>query len=142
MPAKEYAVRRYGSNTSGVSMTPDEIFDIISASDKKEFLMSASCDISWNNMVRGHAFTILGAHTLMKDGAVYKKLIKIRNPWSSEMYTGPWSDSDTRWTADFKSQVGLVEKNDGVFFIDSADFYKAYYKFAVVHYTDWKTTNK
>jgi hypothetical protein len=142
MPGKAHTVRSYGSNTSGIKMTPDQIFDIIDASDKNGFLMTASCDISWNNMVSGHAFTILSAHTLMKDGAVYKKLIKIRNPWSSERYTGPWSDSDTRWTADFKSQVGLVVANDGTFFIDSADFHKAYYTFAVVHYKDWKTTSK
>ena len=123
-------------------MTSDQIFDIIEASDKDDFMMAASCDIIWKGLNDGHADTILGAHTLMKDGAVYKKLIKIRNPWSSEKYTGPWSDSDSRWTDDFKSQVDHVDANDGIFFMDSEDFHMAYYKFAVVHYKDWKTTSK
>jgi len=44
-----------------------------------------------------HAFTINGTKQL-SDGT---KLIRIRNPWGSETYKGPFSDKgedDERWT--------------------------------------------
>jgi len=53
--------------------------------------MTASCYVSWNNVVPGHAFTLLGAVEETFDG-VPVKLIKVRNPWGSEKYTGPYSD--------------------------------------------------
>lgn len=60
-----------------------------------------------------HAYSIL-------DTKVYKgeKLIKLRNPWSKEKYTGPWSDSDTkRWTAEAKKAFGHTSNDDGVFWM-------------------------
>lgn len=48
------------------------------------------------------------------------KLIKLRNPWGSEDYFGPWSDKSTLWTDDLKRQVGGVKVNDkdGIFFLE------------------------
>lgn len=51
----------------------------------------------------------------------------MRNPWGADYYTGPWSDTDSRWTTAYKAQVPYANKNEGTFFIDSATFLQAYY---------------
>lgn len=55
-------------------------------------------------LASGHAHTIVGTYTL-KDptGAVAYRLYRIRNPWGTDSYTGPWCDSDSRWTAAYKA---------------------------------------
>jgi len=53
-------------------------------------------------LIAGHAYTLI-------DTAVYngENLVKVRNPWGSEHFNGPWSDKDTtRWTAAAKSALG------------------------------------
>ena len=66
-----------------------------------------------------HAFTVNDTKEL-SDGT---KLIQIRNPWGKEKYWGPWSDSDYRWTEDFKKEAGLVEEDDGLWWIDSDNYH-------------------
>jgi hypothetical protein len=42
-------------------------------------------------LITGHAYSIIGVATY--NGT---NLVKIRNPWGSEGWAGPWSDSDTK----------------------------------------------
>lgn len=62
----------------------------------------------------------------------------MRNPWGSEKYEGPWSDNDSKWTADYKSQAGLVAADDGKFFMALKDFKYAFTSFHILMYQDWK----
>ena len=50
-------------------------------------------------------------------------MVKIRNPWGEEKYHGPWSDKDSRWTDENRTEVDLVEKNDGLWWIDAANYH-------------------
>lgn len=69
-------------------------------------------------LVPGHAHTIVSTHFLRDSfGNIKHRLYRIRNPWGSDSYTGPWSDADTRWTAAYKAQVPFINSNDGYFFI-------------------------
>ena len=45
-------------------------------------------------LVKGHAYTVLGVHKLSRDGT---RLVKIRNPWGSEVFHGAWSDDSPNW---------------------------------------------
>lgn len=46
-----------------------------------------------------HAYVVLGTDQLYdKEGNLEYNLIRIRNPWRAESYSGPWSDEDERWT--------------------------------------------
>ena len=65
-----------------------------------------------------HAFTINGTVKL-SDGT---KLIKIRNPWGSEWYEGPWSDSGNKWTEKYKEEAGYVDSDDGLWFISDSEY--------------------
>ena len=53
---------------------------------------------------------------------VETKLVKVRNPWAREYFKGPWSDSSEKWTAEMLNQVEHEADNDGVYFIELADF--------------------
>lgn len=45
-----------------------------------------------NNLVSGHAYTVLGTVELRNpDGSLRVKLVKMRNPWGKYEYTGPWA---------------------------------------------------
>jgi len=56
--------------------------------------MSASCVTTENGLVAYHAYTLLAAFKL-SNGV---KLIKMRNPWGKETYTGPYCDTCSDWT--------------------------------------------
>ena len=51
-------------------------------------------------LVAGHAHTVVGAYQLKDQyGNVQYSMVRIRNPWGIDSYTGPWCDGDSRWTA-------------------------------------------
>ena len=50
------------------------------------------------------------------------KLLKLRNPWGQGEWTGDWSDKSPIWTDALKKQVGFVDGDDGIFFIELADY--------------------
>ena len=84
-------------------------------------------------LVSGHAYTFLDAKTL--NGV---QLVKVRNPWDSEMYTGPWSDSDTvNMTPANMKALNHTKKNDGTFWLPY-EIYKANFNgLAVASDSNW-----
>jgi len=50
------------------------------------------------------------------------KLVKIRNPWGSEGYTGDWSDKSSKWDSSSRAALNHVEKDDGIFWMTLSDF--------------------
>lgn len=63
--------------------------------------MVAACINKVFGLSNMHAYSILDALVLTKDGKPYQKLIKMRNPWGTESYNGDWSDDSNLWTDDF-----------------------------------------
>ena len=41
------------------------------------------------------------------------KLFKLLNPWGSDEWTGAWSDKWTGWTLELKTELKLVDSDDG-----------------------------
>jgi len=81
-------------------------------------------------MANAHAYTVLGTYVA---GGV--NLIKMRNPWRAETYTGKWNDNDPAWTSAMKSVVKFdSNKEDGIFFIEDRDFVNAFEKFVISDY--------
>ena len=75
------------------SESESDIFYNIDTGDKFHYVMTAGCHNQFDGLVTGHAYSVLGAAEL--DG---EKLIKMRNPWGNEKYTGPYHDGDSVWT--------------------------------------------
>lgn len=68
------------------------------------------------------------AYTLMDVAEVQgERLAKVRNPWSSEGYSGPWADSDPRWTPSLLDSVGHTKADDGVFFMPFHNMFRSTY---------------
>jgi calpain-15 len=53
-----------------------------------------------------------------------EKLIKLRNPWGKESWTGEWSPKSEKWTDELRKKLNYYssEKDDGIFFISLTDF--------------------
>ena len=51
-----------------------------------------------NGISYNHAFTLLGLKEVTDAAGNKIKLVKIRNPWGAEEYTGDYSDKSTKWT--------------------------------------------
>ena len=79
---------------------------------------NSNCDKLTNGLISHHSYTLISAHNLMNG----VKLLKLRNPWGNGEWTGAWSDKWTGWTPELKSELQVVEADDGQFFIALEDF--------------------
>lgn len=61
------------------------------------------------------------------------RLLKLRNPWGHQEWTGDWSDRSDKWTPELRRLLGAAEEaaDDGVFFISFQD-YANYYRSTTV----------
>lgn len=77
-------------------------------------------------IVGGHAYSVLGAYTLAASTQYPNgvSLVKLRNPWGNTESTWTFNDADSIWTTvpSYATAVGFVNKNDGDFFMQVADF--------------------
>jgi len=77
-------------------------------------------ELTANNIAKSHAYTLLSAVEISGT-----KLFKMRNPWSTERYSGPWADNSSEWdsvAADVKRLVEYSDADDGVFFMPVVTF--------------------
>uniref|UniRef100_A0A7S0M852 Calpain catalytic domain-containing protein n=1 Tax=Cryptomonas curvata TaxID=233186 RepID=A0A7S0M852_9CRYP len=72
-----------------------------------------------NGLIGGHAYSIL-AVTDSRAG----RLVQVRNPWGSSEWTGDYSRTSPKWTAELKSELGENMAEDGSFWMTWTDFYK------------------
>ena len=90
-------------------------------------------------MVQGHAYTVLGVETIGNH-----RLIKMRNPWASELYHAAWCDGCPEWNdisqAD-KDRVGYTNNDDGVFFMPLSLYFSTFTWTHFTHdVTDWHSS--
>ena len=79
------------------------------------------------NLHTNHVYTVLNAHEIQDENANTVKLLRIRNPFGREYYSGPFNDNDqTNWDQTLKSKVRYVNANDGTFFIDIDTYMKEF----------------
>jgi calpain-15 len=78
----------------------DLAWNIVDDGDLNLYPMGASIGSSNPfGLTNNHAYTIVGAYLLFDNNVQTNRLIKIRNPWGIDVYTGKWSDLDTTsWT--------------------------------------------
>ena len=72
---------------------------------------------------------------------VLHKMYMIRNPWGVTYYNGTWKHDDAAWTTAFKAQVPhsvdpTTSHNDGIMFINAADFLTCFDDFQIAEYRD------
>ena len=122
------------SRTLTKEKTVDEIWDIISTFDKRDYIIAGSTmpDVPKDlGLVPGHAYSLISAHQL---GSY--RVFKLRNPWGRFEWNGAFSDNSELWTEEFKKQVGFTKADDGVFFMTVEDFKKCFEFFSYAYYHD------
>jgi hypothetical protein len=96
-PAKQYMM----NSITDVNI----LWSLIDEAVTKNWLIGAGTDTAPPfGLVGYHGHTILGRY-ILKDvnGIQVARLVRVRNPWSTDDYTGPWNDNDTKWTAALKA---------------------------------------
>ena len=106
----------------------DELWQKIYESKEKGFVMTAGTSgdvynlpIEEMGLSPGHAYTLLDLLEINGE-----KVVRLRNPWGNGEYSGDWSDSSKKWTAELKKKYGLINKDDGDFYMSYDDFLKFY----------------
>lgn len=83
-----------------------------------------------HGLVAGHTYTILGVSEVLEAGKP-ERLVKLRNPWSTDKYSGPWGNQDAKWNNDTKSHAGVSPDDEAVFHMPLNLFRKMFGSFAV-----------
>jgi hypothetical protein len=104
----------------------DKFWSILKAADQRKFSMMAASHgqgevENAEGVISGHAYSLIEIHEIEKDGEEVR-ILKLRNPWGSGEWTGDWSDKSELWTPELKEQVGLVDGDDGCFWIDLKNY--------------------
>ena len=81
-------------------------------------------------LIAGHTYTILGVVEVLVDSKPVR-LVKLRNPWSTDKYTGPWNNLDQKWNNETRSQAGVSPDDEFIFHVPVSQFRKMFGHFAV-----------
>lgn len=84
----------------------------------------------------GHAYTLLAVAQVADSAGNRFNLVKLRNPWGKGEWTGDWGDKSPLWNDELKHQLHFVDQDDGVFWMDFADFQRIFGNWSVNKYVD------
>ena len=78
-----------------------------------------------NGLAQAHAYTVIG----ITEAVPGQRLVKMRNPWGKEGYTGPWCDECDEWndvSQDVKDSLSFTSADDGVFYMTVEDYHAGF----------------
>jgi calpain-15 len=97
---------------------------------KKKYVMTAGTassddpEIERNGLSPSHAYTLMNIYSV-KTSSGSEKLVKLRNPWGNNEYSGDWSHLSKKWTPQIKKICEYSgENDDGIFYMSYKDFIK------------------
>ena len=101
----------------------EDLWALLKTHDLNNEIIQATTDYSSHNgLVNGHAYTTIG----VTEAVPGVRLVKMRNPWGSELYTGPYCDDCDEWndvSQEIKDTLSFTEDNDGVFYMTIEDYH-------------------
>ncbi len=114
-------------------LPPDKIWEKIVDADRQNFIMAADCgkkeipekQLTTVGLVNNHTYTLIGAAEV-DFGGQRARLVQIRNPWGHQEWNGMWSDAWGGWTPELKTQLQLVDKDDGTFYMPFEEYLRYY----------------
>ena len=84
--------------------TSSNIWSTISGALGRGFNIGVDTSGSYFGLAGSHAYHVIGAFSLKDaNGNVVQNLMRVRNPWGYDTYSGPWSDADSKWTSQYQS---------------------------------------
>ena len=115
--------------------TRPTLFETITEANKKGYVVLADITetastnletLSKLGLITNHAYTVISSAVLKKNNGAEIKLLKMKNIWGTNEWVGDWSDNSSKWTQEFKKEVGLEPKQDGIFWISYEDYLQFY----------------
>ena len=61
-------------------------------------------------LITNHVYTVINTAILRKTNGSEIKLLKMMNIWGTNEWVGDWSDTSSKWTQEFKKEVGPKEE--------------------------------
>ena len=117
------------------SETRPTLFETIREAQKKGYFVLADItetastnleSLSKLGLITNHAYTVINTAVLRKTNGTEIKLLKMMNVWGTNEWVGDWSDTSSKWTQEFKKEVGLEPKEDGIFWMSYDDYLQFY----------------
>ena len=117
------------------SETRPTLFETIRDAQQKGFFVLADItetastnleSLSKLGLITNHAYTVIQTAVLRKTNGSEIKLLKMMNVWGTNEWVGDWSDNSSKWTQEFKKEVGLEQKEDGIFWMSYEDYLQFY----------------
>ena len=111
-----------------------KLFDLIRKSHEKGFIIVSDITLTENTnldylskigLLTNHSYQIIDT-AILRQNANEVKLLKIKNPWGTNVWNGDWSENSGKWTETFRKNVGYEEKEKGVFWMAYEDFIQFY----------------
>ena len=108
----------------------DEIWKKMEKAIKKNYVMTAGTASDDNEEINkvglspSHAYSLMNIYNV-KTSSGMEKLVKLRNPWGNNEFSGDWSHISKKWTPKLKKQFDYSgENDDGIFYMSYNDFIK------------------
>ena len=81
--------------------TEKSLWRKLEAGDARHDIMLANTSSSGNplGLLPGHEFTVLGVKKINDDAGNEVRLVKLRDPYSTDKYDGDYSDNSPLWTS-------------------------------------------
>lgn len=90
-------------------------------------------DYTKMGLLNHHAYSIVSV--VHVEGADLR-LIRLRNPWGTQVWNGDWSDGSSLWTPELKEQLKPVAASEGIFWMSFVDFQRYFEKVDVCKLRD------
>lgn len=138
-------------------VTHDEHWARLIRAERKNYILTASSDDfnktgndnrdTSTGLSPSHAYALLAVYEIeVNSQGLYQRarsssssnerLVKLRNPWGKGEWILDWADSDKRWNAHLKKQLGVVNEDDGVFCMPFKAFMNYFYDYQICYFFD------
>jgi len=116
---------------------------ILDASNKK-YVMCASAGHTNNGETKDfksvglscdHTYSLLSAIELIHKGRTLR-LLKLRDPWGIQNWTGNWSKTSPLWSKQLKRQLNYSSTDEAIFYIEYKDYIKYFTHTIICKYHD------
>lgn len=113
----------------------DHLFEEIKDADDKDYIICTDITMTENTnsaflaklgLVSNHSYTIIDVAEITDNLGKKIRLLKIRNPWGGNEWTGDWSDKSSKWTPEIKKLLNFNDEDDGTFWMCYEDFCRFY----------------
>ncbi|XP_060640324.2 calpain-12-like [Anolis sagrei] len=130
--------------TLSLKVPNTKLFKTVQAALSRNSLMGAHIQVQRSEdmekptpegLVKGHAYSITGIHK-MDFGEKVVRLLRLRNPWGYQEWTGRWSDKSPLWSSldpELRKKLHVRDRKDGEFWMQLVDFIRHFDVLEICH---------